>query len=358
MPFQNEKSPLLGSNSQTKCSSPPPDASPARSDTLFHKKSTRLAGICLVILVIYTTVSVIFYKNAESLSTFKALYFCVITFTTVGFGDFKPSSNESKIFTCLFVFCGLAVIASVIAYILEYLVEEREANRKYAIHKNFDVEDDVDVNTLVNMEPIDRHSHDQKNAAPITIIPPYILEILSGMAHSSLKIIGIVGVGTLCYMYVFDNHSAVDALYLACMTVSTVGYGDIAPTNDMSRGFTIVYALVGTTLTAGALSSFTGALSALCKAKVEEEVMNATLNLENLAQMDSDRNNVVTKDEFVLYKLKVMGLVDNDVIQRAEAQFRKLDITGNGVLTAEDVVAFQEKVNAAKSTILRRQNMQ
>lgn len=344
MPAKHEKLPLLNGKTKIQNSYPAEEL----MSPLFAKKSSRLAAICLAALIIYTVVGVLFYKEAESLSTFNALYFCVITFTTVGFGDFKPSSDESKIFTCIFVFCGLAVIVSMIAYLLEYLVEKREEHRKQMIQINFDMEDYVE--TCVHEESNSRDNPMRSMA----FIRPFMTNIASDITRASLKIIGILGVGTICYMHVFDHHSPVDALYLSSMTISTVGYGDIAPTNDFSRGFTIFYALIGTTLTASALSTFTGAISALQRGQLEEEVLSTALNLESLALMDSDRNNVVSKDEFVLYKLKVMGLVDNEVIRRAEAQFHRLDITGNGELTTDDVVAFQEKVNVAKSALLKR----
>jgi voltage-gated potassium channel len=48
--------------------------------------------------------------------------------------------------------------------------------------------------------------------------------------------------GTLFYAH-HENWSYVDALYFCVMTMSTIGYGDFAPTTTLSKVFTIVYAL-------------------------------------------------------------------------------------------------------------------
>lgn len=309
-----------------------------------------MAMVCMTTLVSYAVISVLFYRHVESFTAFRAFYFCVITFTTIGYGDFKPSSDLSKIFTCLFVFCGLAIIVSAIAWLLEYLMEERERHRLINIHSNFDVEDNI--HTVLDRMSV--HDDLDFHLASIPAIPTYAKNVMSNIATSTMKILAIVACGTIGYMCIFDQHSLIDSLYLSCMTISTVGYGDIQPSNDYSRGFTIVYALVGTTLTATALSSYTNALATLQQAKIQEEELSASLTIDSLSIMDADLNNVVSKEEFVLYKLKVMGLVDDSIIRRAEEQFERLDVTGSGSLTIDDIVEFQNNVNAARSKLLER----
>jgi len=49
--------------------------------------------------------------------------------------------------------------------------------------------------------------------------------------------------GTLFYR-LYDNLSWIDSFYFTTMTVVTVGLGDIAPADPVSRLFTSIYALV------------------------------------------------------------------------------------------------------------------
>jgi voltage-gated potassium channel len=50
--------------------------------------------------------------------------------------------------------------------------------------------------------------------------------------------------GSTFYFYV-ENWSMVDSLYFCAMTVTTIGYGDLTPSSDISKLFTIVYAFTG-----------------------------------------------------------------------------------------------------------------
>lgn len=55
---------------------------------------------------------------------------------------------------------------------------------------------------------------------------------------------GLVLVGTIFYWY-FEDWTVVEALYFSVVTLTTIGYGDLAPTSSGSQIFTIVYILIG-----------------------------------------------------------------------------------------------------------------
>jgi voltage-gated potassium channel len=76
-----------------------------------------------------------------------------------------------------------------------------------------------------------------------------------------LLVVSLLIVGTLFYTLV-EGWSIVDSLYFSSMSLATVGYGDLVPTTDIGKIFTVVYVLTGigilvsffTTLTAKTLS--------------------------------------------------------------------------------------------------------
>jgi voltage-gated potassium channel Kch len=55
---------------------------------------------------------------------------------------------------------------------------------------------------------------------------------------------GLLIAGTVIYTIV-EGWSPLDALYFSVVTLTTVGYGDLAPTTDLGKGFTIVFILAG-----------------------------------------------------------------------------------------------------------------
>ena len=51
-------------------------------------------------------------------------------------------------------------------------------------------------------------------------------------------------VGTIFYS-IAENLSVVDAFYFSGSTLTTLGYGDIVPSNDISKIFSVFYTLLG-----------------------------------------------------------------------------------------------------------------
>jgi hypothetical protein len=70
------------------------------------------------------------------------------------------------------------------------------------------------------------------------------------MATTALVLVG----GTLFYMLV-EGWSAVDALYFSVVTLATIGYGDLTPTTDLSKLFTVFYVLIGIGLVASTVAT-------------------------------------------------------------------------------------------------------
>ncbi len=54
----------------------------------------------------------------------------------------------------------------------------------------------------------------------------------------------LLAVGTYFYSHV-EGWSFIDSLYFSVATITTVGYGDLHPTKDITKIFTMIYILVG-----------------------------------------------------------------------------------------------------------------
>lgn len=64
----------------------------------------------LLLLASFTiTIGVLFYRFYEGWSWIQSLYFCVVTLTTVGFGDMAPTSEISMLFTTVYIVIGLGI---------------------------------------------------------------------------------------------------------------------------------------------------------------------------------------------------------------------------------------------------------
>jgi tetrahydromethanopterin S-methyltransferase subunit C len=68
-----------------------------------------------VLAVVVVAVGVMFYTNVEHWSFINALYFCVVTLGTVGYGDITPSTDAAKLFTVIYIIVGLSIIGGFFA---------------------------------------------------------------------------------------------------------------------------------------------------------------------------------------------------------------------------------------------------
>lgn len=66
----------------------------------------------------------------------------------------------------------------------------------------------------------------------------------------------MVGVGTVVYHFL-EGWSFLDSLYFSVVTLATVGFGDLTPTTDLAKLFTVGYITVGIGIVAAFASELT-----------------------------------------------------------------------------------------------------
>ena len=64
--------------------------------------------------------------------------------------------------------------------------------------------------------------------------------------------------GSVFYMLV-EGWSLIDAVYFSIVTLATIGYGDLTPTTDIAKLFTIFYVLIGIGLLASTVATIASA---------------------------------------------------------------------------------------------------
>lgn len=98
--------------------------------------------------------------------------------------------------------------------------------------------------------------------------------IRQGLIYSLLLAVGILGLGGLGFWLIDPRITTLsDGLWLAFTTAATVGFGDVVPSTEASRAFSVVVVLLGLAV----LSLVTASLSAIF---VEKEVQDEERQIE------------------------------------------------------------------------------
>ena len=79
----------------------------------------------LMLIILLLTIGTVSYSHLENWSYVDSLYFSTTTLMTIGYGDLHPTSDFSKLFTVVYIICGVSVGIIALTSIASYLYEKK-----------------------------------------------------------------------------------------------------------------------------------------------------------------------------------------------------------------------------------------
>jgi hypothetical protein len=169
--------------------------------TRVHNVDTaRVDGLLLSSPLALIVVGGVLFASMEGWSIGDSIYFCIVSLTTVGYGDFVPRSAGGKGLLVVYVLFGVPLLAIALAKIATVRLVVVGANR--AIHGGC---------TMM----------------AVTIVVPALLLVTA--------------------MSALEGWSFSDACYFVVVTSLTIGLGDIVPLTAAGKATTSVYILANCT---------------------------------------------------------------------------------------------------------------
>ncbi|CAH1448200.1 unnamed protein product [Lactuca virosa] len=272
-----------------------------------------------IFLAIYLAIGTIcFFLVRDQISGRKtngildSMYFCVVTMTTVGYGDLVPETNFAKLLACVFVFMGMGLGGFALSKAADYIVEKEEIIVVKAMH----IHDACGLNEILN--EAERYKVKYK-----------LLTVLILIAF--LAIVGTV------FLSIFENMTFFDAFYCVCATITTLGYGDKSFSSSGGRLFAVFWILTSTISLAQMFVYLVELWTESRQRRLVDWVLHRKLTIQDIEKADLDNDKRVSPAEYVVYKLKEMGLVSEQLIMNVMEGFNDLDVDHSGTLTVNDV---------------------
>ncbi|XP_065878234.1 two-pore potassium channel 3-like [Euphorbia lathyris] len=277
----------------------------------------------VLLLVLYLSFGVVIYwfnrddfVARETHPVVDALYFCIVTMCTIGYGDITPNSTATKLFSILFVLVGFGFIDILLSGMVCYVLDLQENYLLRNVKRGNDVEAAGSV----------------------------IIDVKKGRMRIRMKVALALGVVVLCIgigvgvMHFVEKLGWVDAFYLSVMSVTTVGYGDRAFNSLQGRIFASIWLLVSTLAVARAFLYLAEARVDKRHRKMAKWVLGQTMTVSEFLAADIDQNGFVSKSEYVIYKLKEMGKVSEKDIVQISQKFDRIDTGNCGKITLADLM--------------------
>lgn len=284
------------------------------------RPSFRLAAL---FLIIYFGVGVVcFYivrdqiRGERTNGILDALYFCMVTMTTVGYGDLVPNSATTKLLACAFVFIGMAIGALILSRAADYLVEKQEGLITKALHIG------CKGGEAHRLKEIETNRVKYKFYTTGLFL---IILILCGMIFL-LKVEGL---------------NLVDAFYCVCSTITTLGYGDKSFSTKWGRVFAVFWIMISTICVAQFFLYLAELNTEHRQNLLAKWVLTRRMTFMDLEAADLDDDGAVGAAEFIIYKLKEMGKITQEDIALVMEEFEDLDVDQSGKISKSDLIAAQ-----------------
>lgn len=274
------------------------------------------------LLILYLALGVLIYsffrdhfRAEETHPVVDALYFCIVTMCTIGYGDITPDSTPTKLFSILFVLVGFGFIDILLSGMVSYVL---------------DLQENYILRSLKG-----GGAHDPSR---------FVVDVKKGRMRIRMKVGLALGVVVLCIgvgvtvMHYVERLGWVDSFYLSVMSVTTVGYGDRAFTSLSGRIFASIWLLVSTLAVARAFLYLAEARVDKRHRRMAKWVLGQDMTVSQFLAADIDNNGFVSKSEYVIYKLKEMGKVTEKDILQISKKFERLDKGNCGKITLADLM--------------------
>ena len=191
------------------------------------------------IVVIYFAIGCAVYMHYEGWNLTDAIYFQMVTVSTVGYGDFSPSTDAMRVFTVFWILIGIIVVFTQLAKAVNFftLPIVHTVQRFFDCvckPKGIDIDGDGTADFHVPEHPLIYY--------PKQLFAPILIAAIVQVAAAS------------AFMEV-EGWTFGLAFYHCMVTATTVGYGDVSIATERGRSVAIVHILTSVAVIVNATES-------------------------------------------------------------------------------------------------------
>lgn len=264
-------------------------------------------------------VGALFMWAIEGWTPGSAIYFCILTLTTVGYGDLVPKSEFGRLFAALHTLLGCTIAATCLGTLVGHMQASVNQPR-----------------TSVGSGGSGGGGSGGGGKHTLASSSSRVrMHEVNNLLRAQLAAGGAIGVGMLYGVFV-EDWSLIDAFYWAVISCTSVGFGDFAP-SAAYRPLAGAFLLLAVGGFASAAAQVTRTAAAMERQRQVEAFAARGVSAEMIDAMDATGDGRIERIDFVRHMLVSNGLVEAVEIEKLDALFDALDVDGSGSLDAADV---------------------
>jgi potassium channel subfamily K len=291
-------------------------------------------SVTLIYLAVYTIICAATMNAIEDQdwSAIDAVYFTVVTMSTVGYGDLTPATDGGKIFVIFAAIVGIVAVFARVATGIGLLAYPITCGGRKALERLFpregvEIFNDGEVDFYQLRSPTIYYA---KN-----LLPSLTLNVLLQLASAGI------------FCAIDEDWRYFDALYHCIITATTVGFGDVPNDTQAGRLWACFHIVVSVALLGELISTF-DELREERKSTMRRQLVLTThltaSHLDRLLDHAATLRPLVERDglgltelEFVLAMMIELEVVEFDVVRPFIKQFRLLDVDQSRRLSRDDL---------------------
>ncbi|XP_076953915.1 two-pore potassium channel 1-like [Bidens hawaiensis] len=255
-------------------------------------------------------------KGSKTNSVLDALYFTIVTMSSVGYGDLVPDSTLTILLACLFVVLGMLIVGLVLSKAAELLVEKQEQLLVKALH----------LHETIGEKEILQKIKTKRARNKFIILVVLLLVLMAG------------GMAMLLWV---ENLDFLNAFSCVMGTLTGTEYVDKCFSTQGGRAFDLVWILATIVFLAQLLFTFVTVYTERKQKLFVKQILKRKTTTSDLEAADFDGDGIVVAAEFVVYKSKEMGKISEDDITPIMDEFETLDFDKTGTLSQSDLLFSQ-----------------
>lgn len=248
-------------------------------------------------IALHLSIATVFLKIAEGWHLLDALYFSVVIATTVGYGDITPINPLSKVFVSVYALLSVALIGGLLQTLVERIADAQSDIASSATNRLLTSSSDSGLTTGENdiILSTRRAAKAAKTRLKATVT------LLLGACLS----------GALLYGK-FLQASYIDLLYFLCVSMTTVGLGDIHPVTRIGKAYAAVWLVLTSLGFANILSQYANLRLKEKERDLAENMFSGSLGEKAFNEIDADNDGTLTEAEFLGYMMCKLGKASPD----------------------------------------------